>query len=228
VSSTALNACGILSTRTAVNDADRGSRAPRIACMFVVATGIAWSTGCHRGGGDDTTVMPPVDPSAAANNVIELYDKDGSGSLDETELAACPGLLAARARYDRDGDGQISQDEITNRFSSMFQRGTAWITVNCQVLQGGRPLAGAKVRLAPESFLEDALPPAEGTTDSQGRVTPTVADDRVPESLKGSHVMQPGIYRVEVEHPRIKQPHKPLGCEIDELARGGTNVQLRL
>jgi hypothetical protein len=194
---------------------------------LVAGTSLAWITGCGRGG--DVTEMPSVDPPGAASRAIELYDKDGSGSLDESELAACPGVLDARSRYDTDGNGQVSQDELTERLKSLFKSsGTAWATVTCQIIQGGRPLAGAKVRFVPEPFLEDVLPPAESTTDGQGKVMPAVADDRLPEELKGSHVMQPGLYRVHIEHANIKQPQKPLGREVDPLARNGTNFVFRL
>ena len=44
-----------------------------------------------------------------ADKAIELYDKDSSGSLNEAELAASPGLLAALDRYDKDRDHQISR-----------------------------------------------------------------------------------------------------------------------
>jgi hypothetical protein len=173
--------------------------------------------------------MPPVDVSAAVEKAFELNDKDGSKSLNESELASSPGLLAALGRYDTDNDRQISYDEMTARLNSLYSsRGTAWMTVTCQVIQGGRPLAGAKVRFVPEPYLEDALQPAEGTTNPQGEVTPAVADDKIPESLKGSHVLQPGVYRVEIEHANVKQPHKPLGCEPDTLARNGTFVVFKL
>ena len=201
--------------------------AHRTVWILVAAASIAWTCGCNRGD-SDANEMPPVDPSGAATSAMELYDKDGSGSLDESELAACPGLLAARARYDTDGNGQISRDEITARMKAMYDRGTSWITVNCQIIQGGRPLAGAKVRFVPEPFLKEALPEAEGTTDGQGQLTPAVADDKLPETLKGTHSVRPGVYRVEVEHANVKQPHKPLGCEVDQLAHGGTDVEFKL
>jgi hypothetical protein len=173
--------------------------------------------------------MPPVDVSAAADKAFELLDKDGSKSLDESELGGSPGLLAARDRYDTDRDRQISYDEMTARLNSVYSsRGTAWMTVTCQVIQGGRPLANAKVRFVPESYLAEALQPAEGTTNPQGEVFPAVAADKRPETFKGSDVMQPGVYRVEIEHANVKQPHKPLGCEVDALARNGAYVVFRL
>jgi hypothetical protein len=172
--------------------------------------------------------MPDLSPSVAAAQAIELLDKDGSGSLSEAELAASPGILALRESYDADRNQEISEDELSARLQSIYRGGTDWVTVRSQILQGGRPLAGAKVRFVPEPYFNDALPPASGTTDNQGRVTPAVADEQLPAEFKGVQAMRLGIYRVEVEHPSIKQPHKPLGCEISELVRGGTEPVISL
>jgi hypothetical protein len=187
---------------------------------------ISCLSGCGRGSGPGRA--SDVDPTEAAEKAIELYDKDGSGTLGELELAASPGILALREKYDTDGDQQVSEDEIAARLESMFPAGTGWLTVTSQVLQGSRPLVGAKVRFVPEPFLNDALQPATGTTDNQGRVIPAVADEQLPSDLKGLTVMRLGIYRVEVEHPSVKQPHKAIGCEISNLERGGTEPVIRL
>jgi hypothetical protein len=173
--------------------------------------------------------MPAVDPAAAAAKAIELYDKDGNGSLNQTELAGSPGILAALTRYDTDGNREVSKDEIESRLKSMFSgSGAPWFTVNCQIIQTGRPLPGATVRFVPEPFLAESLHPASGTTDGEGRVNPAVADENLPEDQKGLLLMQPGVYRITVEHPSVKAPHKPLGYEVDFLARGGTAMVLQL
>jgi hypothetical protein len=173
--------------------------------------------------------MPAVDPAAAAAKAIELYDKDGSGSINQTELAGSPGILAALARYDTDGNREVSKEEIESRLTSMYSgSGAPWFTVNCQIIQSGRPLSGATVRFVPEPFLAESLHPASGTTDGEGRVNPAVADEKLPEGQKGLALMQPGVYRVEVEHASVKTPHKPLGCDVDFLARGGTAMVLNL
>jgi hypothetical protein len=198
----------------------------RFFFSIVALVVISCISGCGRGSGPGGT--SGVDPTDAAEQAIELYDKDRSGSLSESELAASPGILALREQYDSDGNQQISEDEIAARLESIYRGRTGWLTVTSQVLQGNRPLVGAKVRFVPEPFLNNALQPANGTTDSQGRVTPAVADAQLPEDLKGLTVMRLGIYRVEVEHASVKQPHKPLGYEISELVRGGTEPVIRL
>jgi hypothetical protein len=181
-------------------------------------------SGCGGTAGDGTSVSP----GAAAEKAIELLDRDGSGSLNETELAASPGILAARDRYDADGNGEVSEDEIEAQLNTIYFSGTSWLTADCQVFQGARPLAGATVRFVPEPFLEEAISPAEGKTGSDGRVNPAAPDEKLPDNLKGLLVMQPGLYRVEVVHPSIKQPHKPLGCEISDAERDGTRPVFRL
>jgi hypothetical protein len=137
-------------------------------------------------------------------------------------------MLSARDRYDKDGNPESSEDEITSRLNALFTRGMPWVGVVCQVFRGGQPLAGANVRFVPEPFIEDALQPAMGITDNEGRTSPTVADDKLPADKQGLRIMQSGVYRVEIEHPSIKQPHKPLGCEIDPLSRGGTEPVFHL
>jgi hypothetical protein len=59
-------------------------------------------------------------------------------------------------------------------------------------------------------------------------VNPKVAEEQLPEDQKSLSIMQPGVYRVEVEHASVKTPHKLLGCEVDYLARGGTAMVLKL
>ena len=198
----------------------------QIFWSLAAATGTLWFGGC--GGREGSATKPSINPSAAGRKAIELYDKDGSGTLSEDELAASPGLLAALDRYDKDGDRQISRAEIEERLQSIVATGTGWLTVNCRVLQAGRPLAGANVRFVPDACMENALIPATGTTDTNGQVNPAVADTQLPDEKKGLQVMQPGIYRVEIKHANVKQPHKPLGCDIDEIARGGTEPVIRL
>jgi hypothetical protein len=197
-------------------------------CWVLAAIAAFVSVGGCGGNGGGGTSSPSIRPSAAADKALELYDKDGSGSLNESELAASPGLLAALDRYDKDSDRQISREEIEQRLQSIVSTGTSFLMVNCRVLQGGRPVAGANVRFVPDECMEGSVLPASGTTDTYGQVNPGVGDEQLPDERKGVRLMQPGIYRVEIDHPNIKKAHKPLGCEIDELTRGGTEPVLNL
>ena len=51
------------------------------------------ASGC--GGGPPALKPPDLNPSAAADAAMELYDKNGDGILDSEELEACPALAKA-------------------------------------------------------------------------------------------------------------------------------------
>jgi hypothetical protein len=193
-------------------------------CALVAA--ITW-IGCQPGG-PSAIQVPSVDPSVAAKRALDLYDKDDSGALDARELAACPGLLAARERYDANHDGQISGDEIAARLDHLYSSGVGLTTVSCRVFVGTQPIAGAKLRFVPEPFLGSAVMTAVGTTDDNGGAIIAIADEALPADQRALRSMQPGIYRVRIEHPSIKRPAAPLGCEIDPISRGGTEPVFRL
>jgi hypothetical protein len=194
--------------------------------MFL-AIAAAAIIGCHSPRPTPIKV-PSVNPNAAAQKALELYDKDANGALDAVELAACPGLLAARANYDTNRDGQISRDEVAARLANLYSSGIGLTTVNCRVLAGGQPLSGAKLRFVPEPFFAGAIMTAVGTTDQNGTAVVAIEDESLPADQRALRSMQPGIYRVEVEHQSVKTPAASLGCEIDPTSRGGTEPVFRL
>jgi hypothetical protein len=192
---------------------------------FAIAA--ATIVGCHSAG-PSAIKVPSVNPNAAAQKALEIYDKDANGALDSVELAACPGLLTASANYDTNRDGQISRDEVAARLANLYSSGIGLTNVNCRVLAGGQPLAGAKMRFVPESFLAGAIMTAVGTTDQNGTAVIAIEDESLPADQRALRSMQPGIYRVEIEHPSVKKPATSLGCEIDPTSRGGTEPVFRL
>jgi hypothetical protein len=204
----------------------RGRSPSRIVLCILMITA-ASSIGCGQKDGD-AVEMPPVDPIAAARKAIELYDKSGDGSLDETELAASPGMFAARVRYDADANHVITEDEIAAHLTAIYDSGAPWVSVVCQVYRNERPLRGATVRFVPEPFLKDALHPASGTTDDEGRTIPTVVDEVLPADKRGLRIIRPGPYRVEFDHPSVTGTAALRGCEIDPTSRGGTQLLFRL
>lgn len=205
----------------------RGFSIDRLLPSLVAAIAASCVCGCGQVR-DQVAAMPSVDPTAAAEQAIEQYDHNHNGSLDEIELAGSPGIFAVRDRYDADGNREISEAEIASRLTAIYAGGTPWVSADCLVLQGGRPLAGAAVHLVPEPFLQDAIQPAIGTTDARGHTTPAAADEKLPENMRGLQIIQPGIYRVDIKHPSIKLPAKSLGCEIDPVSRGGTTPVFKL
>lgn len=156
-----------------------------------------------------TSVKPPsVDPSRAADQALELCDKDANGLLTASELAASPALSAALANYDSNKDKQLSREEIVTRLTEMYAHGTGLMGGSCRVMFSGRPLRQAHVRLVPEPFLGSEVKVAEGDTDGSGVAALSVAEADLPPKLHGLKLMQPGLYRVEVTHSSVKIPAK--------------------
>ncbi len=152
-------------------------------------------------------VKPPaVDSNQVSAAAVTLYDKDGDQLLSESELATCGGLLAAFPKYDTTGDKRLGKEEIATRIKEMYSRGTGLMSLDCRVLLDNRPLSSATIRFVPEPFLSDHVKVAEGVTDGAGFAHLGVADDQLPQQVRGLKVVQPGIYRVEVTHPSTKLP----------------------
>jgi hypothetical protein len=73
--------------------------------------------------------------------------------------------------------------------------------LSCEVRRAGQPLAGAQVTFEPEDFLGGAVHAASGTTESDGRVQLSVAEEfRLrPEVL----AVEIGLYKVRIAHPQF-------------------------
>jgi hypothetical protein len=213
-----------------VNEGNTPTFRCRATTFAVLTLLISASVGC----GGEAVPLPPLDPQGAAAKALELYDSDGDGLLNKTELEACPGLLSAIERYDTDGDGQISADELVAKLETVLTSGVGMTSVSCHVTLKGRPLSGAQVRYVPEAFLGESVFVAEGTTDETGLATPVISDELLPETQRGIAAMQPGVYRVEITHPESNMPAKfggeesPLGHDVDPSVRGGTHFQCEL
>jgi hypothetical protein len=193
--------------------------------LLLIALGMF--EGCASDG-PSAIQIPSISTAAAADKALQLYDLDGSKSLSEVELVACPGIGASRERYDTNGDKEISRDEIVVRLQAILSSGVGLTPVVCRITSGGQPVADAAVQFMADPLLENGLKPAVGTTDPNGAAVMAISDEELPPDQRGLRSMQPGIYRIEIKHPRLKQPASPLGCEIDPTSRGGTEVVLRL
>ncbi|MGI9456205.1 MAG: hypothetical protein ACR2NU_06550, partial [Aeoliella sp.] len=168
---------------------------------------------------------PRISSAAAASDAIETFDKSGDQSLDEDEIAACPAIHASFAKYDSNGDSSISSDELIARFDSLFVDGATFTNLECVVLQGGRPVSGARVKFTPEAFVGEGIFQAEGVTDRTGRATVSVADQNVPEDFIDRNVIQVAIYRVEIESGNSTSV---FGHEVDLASRDGMNPKFDL
>ncbi len=194
--------------------------------VSVIAAGVA-SVGC---GGPARIYPPKVDAGAAGEAAVAEFDTDGDKLLSKEELKACPAIQDAMRRYDQDGDEQVSASEIEKRIGALSRNGlTGMYSLMFRVLQGGRPLANAKIELIPEDFLGGAVKPAEGTTNEEGLVRPsmegvTSSTDGV--ALKG---VQPGIYRLAITGPTDEITERygngeELGLEVGEHVLGSSIV----
>jgi hypothetical protein len=175
------------------------------------------AAGC--GGGPGAIRPPDVDAGAAADQAIELHDRNGDGQLAKEEWSASPALVAAAPLYDKNGDGVMSVEEITDGIAGWEQSGVGARAVPFTILWNGRPLPGATVRLVPAPFFDGALKGASGQSGPRGTGQLNMAAEDRPRNAPDIPLMQPGLYQVEITHPSVKIPEKynsqtTLGIEI--------------
>lgn len=163
-------------------------------------------TGCNRG--PAAVHLPDVDPVAASQQAIEMYDKNGDGQLSTTELASCPGILAHLAVYDTDKNGSVSREEIEEQIVRLRASRTGLTSLRIRVRLNGKPLKGAKVKLVPEAYLGEEVKTAWGTTNARGSATMDVRDEDLPLGEAGLIGVHYGTYKVEVTHPNASIPAK--------------------
>jgi len=162
-------------------------------------------------------VAPKIDAPQAAAAAVAACDQDGDGQIALAEAARCPSLTAAFAKIDADRSGQLTAEEIAARIASWSASGIGITTQTFFVLLDGKPLAGGRVQLVPESFLADALFPAESGISDAGMCTPTIAGEHLPEGVSTGIYF--GLYRVLVTHPDRAIPGRyheatELGMEV--------------
>ena len=194
------------------------SRITTQSCVTLAAVILLFSIfGCSRG---PKPIRPPkVDVEAAAAAAINAYDTSSDGQLDEAELVECPGLLEGIAHYDQDQNGSITADEISQRLSKLYGDGVGILSLGCKVRSRGRPISDCTVRLIPESFLGDALKPAQGKTRESGTAMLRIAPADLPPGLENVRGVQSGVYRAEISHPsptitKLIEKSGPLGFDV--------------
>lgn len=191
------------------------------ACLFA-------ASGCSRG--PSAVNVPDVDPAEAAQSAIELYDKDHDGSLSEAELAACPGILGHFSLYDVDQNKAVSQEEIEKQITELRSSRVGLTMLNVQLRLDGRPLKGAKVKLAPEPYLGEDVKIAWGTSNDRGIATMDIKDSDLPQSDQGLLGVHYGTYKIEITHPQTIIPEiyntkTTLGYETE---KGNPNLLIDL
>lgn len=181
----------------------RSTHLPQVITVVTLTWMLA---GCS--GKASRVAAPDVSPSGAATKAIEAYDKDGDGAISRDELAACPGMAAARQSYDKDGDGKVTEDEIAARITAWQERKLALTSLSCTVNYKGRPMAGAEVVMTPEAYLGESVKQAHGTTTDAGSGIMAISDDDLPSEHRGIKGVHYGTYKVQITHPDISLPAK--------------------
>jgi hypothetical protein len=201
----------------------------RFFAFSLMSAAAAAVGGCSAGSSGSP---PDVDSQAASAYAMKHYDANGDGALEPSELSSCPALAEARLTFDTNGDDRLSANEVADGVSHMFasQRLTE---MACTVTLNGRQLAGATVRLRPIEMLGDALPPAEGETNQQGTARPTINAELLPEEFRERPLVNAGLYRVEITHPRTLLASRyntatELGCYVDPATSDGTSARFNL
>ena len=174
--------------------------------------------GCSRA--PTRIAAPGWDPAAFADAILAKLDKNGDASLDKSELTVAPGLAWGSKAIDTDKNGSLSRDELVARFELYKKMRIGVASKQFQVFHNNRPLAGVKLQLVPEFFLDQVIETASGETSADGYLDPVVAGLDPPG-------MRVGYYRVVVEAPSAKIPTKyssaettTLGVEVSPVSDG--------
>ena len=160
-------------------------------------------------GGKPSVAPPKFNANASADKAMELFDSDGDGILNESELEASPGLKAGLGTIDDDGDGKISREEIKSRVDKFVESKTGALPVEFRFSKGGKPIVDAEVVFDPEPFLEGVIEPATGKTD--GRGMGTLRCSAVPIGV------QQGFYRVRITDGKLPAKYNTeteLGADV--------------
>jgi hypothetical protein len=151
--------------------------------------------GCNAG---PSRVTPPsIDEDEAASQAMELYDKDGDGSIAAAELDAAPSLKASMATLDKNKDGSVQEDEIVARIEAWQSSGVGITLATTRVTMDGRPLVGATVTYEPEPFLGDALKTATGVTSDLGATEVIIPKEDRP-GADWPPGIQYGLFKVRI------------------------------
>ena len=191
---------------------------PRIVLLAVC---FSLLSGCGKNERSLEVDVPRFKPKAAGVEALRLYDTDGDGFLSSQELSACPGIKRHLDLFDTDADQQVSAEEIAARVRQWLDDRGGLMPLRSVVNYKGRPLFGAQLEFEPEPFLGDGLKPAAGEVDESGTAEISLASADKPASFQDRKVVQPGLYKVRITHPKVSLPAKynvetQLGCEVSQ------------
>jgi hypothetical protein len=147
-----------------------------------------------------------IDTRAAARQAMDEYDTDGDGSLGAEELKQVPAILESMENFDQDGNGEVTSRELARRMGQWEKQRRPILSLRCRVMLDGRPLPAAEVEFIPETFLEQSIETAKGTTDATGAVRMEIPEENRPPELMTHPGIQAGMYKVRISHPKKKLP----------------------
>ena len=158
-----------------------------------------------------------MDAEVITENVMEMFDSNTDGALDESELVSAPSLAYSLKAIDTNENGKLEVEEIRERFDTYVRLKIARRRFNMQIRHKRRPLADAKVEMIPAPFMEGIIAPASGVTTEDGTVT---MDAKL--SARRATVNL-GFYRIKVNSEKTKIPAKfneetTLGVEVAPIA----------
>lgn len=156
---------------------------------LVVAAALVVS-GCGLGQ-PKRLAAPALDSASVTRSIMEVADANGDGLLSIEELGHVPGLKTIAGSLDQDKDGTLRAAEIENWLAGIKASRVAIGPGSFTVTRGGEPLANVTVTLIPDPVMGEGMSAAEGVTDDQGRVNPSI-----PGSLRRG--VNYGLYRVQL------------------------------
>lgn len=192
---------------------------------------LAWCLAAAGCGGPNAPLSAPgYDADAMTRSALDLYDKNGNGTIEGAELDGSPALKSALTGIDTNKDKKLSADELKARFEAYRGQAAGIVGVAVTVTQDGSPLPGAELTFTPEPFMGDTVGEATARTGDDGGVTGfTVRGESAPG-------LPCGMYRVKVSKPGPNgqetiparfNAQTTLGCEVFT-GRTGTRLDFNL
>lgn len=207
-----------------------------VTCGGVVAICAALLAGWGCSGAPTRIVPLEIDATAAGQEAMKQYDKNGDGKIAGDELDKAPSLKAAIAQIDTSGSKTITAEKITARILKWQESKVGRMNLTCRVSRKkgntDEPLEGVTVTFEPEKFLGSNMPTCSGVTDKRG--TAQILERKVgPDEDQEQFRVPPGFYLVRLTKAGLNIPAKyntqtTLGAEVspDSANYGGTNFVL--
>ena len=179
------------------------------------------AAGCSPKGATVTEApLPKYDADEIAKAALSEFDRNQNGSIEGTELNACPALKGALAEFDTNGNKQLTAEEIRTRVEAYGSGSTGTVQVSCEVRLDRQPLDGATITFTPEKCMGSSLKTGVGKTDADGRCAEYLLDGKTYRGLA------PGLYRIQITKDGVSIPAKfntqtTLGKEIFHNPRAG-------